>query len=256
MSVDACAALVERGDPDRFLAAMAAPVAARAVLFPLYAFNLEVARAPWVVSEPMLAEMRLQWWRDTVAEAAAGGKVQAHEVATPLADVIRTHDLPGQVLDDLITARQWDIYRDPFENAAHFERYINATAGGLMGLSVRALGGGDDASARAVGYAGGVANWLLAVPEFAARGCIPLVDDRPNAIAELAKTALADLNAHATHRFGPATPAIRAAWRARPILTRAIKTPTRVAEGRLSEPEILRRLNLMRRVVLDGFRRI
>ena len=48
MSVEACAALVARGDPDRFLSAMAAPVAARAVLFPLYAFNLEVAKAPWL----------------------------------------------------------------------------------------------------------------------------------------------------------------------------------------------------------------
>ena len=45
MSVAACAELVERGDPDRFRAVMAAPVEARAQLFPLYAFNLEVARA-------------------------------------------------------------------------------------------------------------------------------------------------------------------------------------------------------------------
>ncbi|TNF18762.1 MAG: phytoene synthase, partial [Rhodobacteraceae bacterium] len=59
----ACAAIVEKGDPDRFASAMAAPVAARARLFPLYAFNLEVARAPWVTQEPMIAEMRLQWWR-------------------------------------------------------------------------------------------------------------------------------------------------------------------------------------------------
>ncbi len=47
MSLEACAALVERGDPDRHAAAMAAPPAARARLWPLYAFNLEGgARAP------------------------------------------------------------------------------------------------------------------------------------------------------------------------------------------------------------------
>lgn len=68
MSIAACAALVARGDPDRFAAIMAAPPAARARLFPLYAFNLEVARAPWVTKEPMIAEMRLQWWRDVLAE--------------------------------------------------------------------------------------------------------------------------------------------------------------------------------------------
>ena len=60
MSLQACAELVERGDPDRFLATMAAPVALRATLFPLYAFNVEIARAPWVTQEPMIAEMRLQ----------------------------------------------------------------------------------------------------------------------------------------------------------------------------------------------------
>ena len=38
----ACAALVERADPDRFAATMAAPVAARARLWPLYALNIEV----------------------------------------------------------------------------------------------------------------------------------------------------------------------------------------------------------------------
>ncbi|MEN9060069.1 hypothetical protein [Ponticoccus litoralis] len=42
----ACAELVQRADPERFRAVMAAPVAARAALFPIYAFNIEVARAP------------------------------------------------------------------------------------------------------------------------------------------------------------------------------------------------------------------
>ena len=55
----ACAELVQRADPDRFMAAMAAPVAARRVLFPLYALNVEIARAPWVTQEAMIAEMRL-----------------------------------------------------------------------------------------------------------------------------------------------------------------------------------------------------
>jgi phytoene/squalene synthetase len=44
----ACAQLVERGDPDRFRAVMAAPPEARRVLFPIYAANVEIARAPWV----------------------------------------------------------------------------------------------------------------------------------------------------------------------------------------------------------------
>ena len=55
MSLDACADLVNRGDPDRFRSAMLAPMPIRGDLLALYAFNLEVARAPWVTNEPMIA---------------------------------------------------------------------------------------------------------------------------------------------------------------------------------------------------------
>ena len=116
MSVAACAELVSRGDPDRFRAVLAAPVEARAQLLPLYAFNLEVARAPWVTQEPLIAEMRLQWWRDVV-ENAASGAARAHEVAGPLHDLIRDFGLPVAVLDRLIAARRWDIHREPHDGA-------------------------------------------------------------------------------------------------------------------------------------------
>jgi hypothetical protein len=101
MTLDACAALVERGDPDRFAAAMAAPPAARAKLFPLYAFNLEVARAPWVSKEAMIAEMRLQWWRDVVG------------TRPPPAWRIRGPCRLRSRCWTMIAARRWDI-RDPF----------------------------------------------------------------------------------------------------------------------------------------------
>ena len=42
----ACARLVEEADQDRFRTVMAAPLAARKLLFPIYAFNVEVSRAP------------------------------------------------------------------------------------------------------------------------------------------------------------------------------------------------------------------
>ncbi|PKP73045.1 MAG: phytoene synthase, partial [Alphaproteobacteria bacterium HGW-Alphaproteobacteria-6] len=47
MSLAACAEMVRAGDPDRFAATMAAAPAIRDRLWPLYAANLEIARAPW-----------------------------------------------------------------------------------------------------------------------------------------------------------------------------------------------------------------
>ncbi len=177
VTVDACAALVQRGDPDRFLAVMAAPRPARAQLFPLYAFNLEVARAPWVTQEPLIAEMRLQWWRDVV-ENAASGAARAHEVAGPLHDVIRDFGLPLDVLDRLIAARRWDIHRAPHEGWEGLVGYLEDTGAGLMWLAARALGAPDlaEGPVRAYGWATAAAGYLRAVPELTARGRLPLPD--------------------------------------------------------------------------------
>ncbi|WP_095589235.1 phytoene/squalene synthase family protein [Actibacterium ureilyticum] len=252
MSVQACAELVHRGDPDRFLATMAAPVAARAVLFPLYAFNLEVARAPWVASEPMIAEMRLQWWRDALDEIAQGGPVRKHEVTTPLAGVLDAD--ATALLDDLVLARRWDVYRDPFADEGAFDAYIDATAGHLTWVAARALGAdrGEDV-VRDAAYAAGVAGWLRAIPELEARGRRPLVDGRPEAVAALAERALTRLQkARAAKRDLPrsAAPALLPGWQADWILKAAAAHPTRVAGGDLHAPEYRRRGTLLLRSLL------
>ncbi|MEL7127664.1 MAG: squalene/phytoene synthase family protein, partial [Pseudomonadota bacterium] len=125
----ACARIVERGDALRFRTVMAAPVRARAALFALYAFNVEVSRAPWVTQEAMIAEMRLQWWRDALQEIAEGQAVRSHEVTTPLADVIAPDT--AAMLDALVAARRWDIFRDALVDEAHFYAYLDETAGHL-----------------------------------------------------------------------------------------------------------------------------
>jgi len=133
-----CAALVRRGDPDRFLSAMTAPPAARERLFALYAFNLEVARIPSVVSEPMLGMIRLQWWRETVAMIYEG-RVRSHEVVGPLADAVAAADLPRAPFETLLDARAWDVEPRPFADLAALRAHLEATAGSLLALSAHAL---------------------------------------------------------------------------------------------------------------------
>ena len=245
MTLEACAALVERGDPDRFLAAMAAPVGCRARLFPIYAFNLEVARAPWVTQEPMIAEMRLQWWRDTVAEIGADGPVRAHEVAAPLAGVVRAAGLPVAVMDRLIEARRRDIQRLPFENEAALVEYLEETGGGLMWLAAASLGAGPEAEpvARGAGWAAGLAGFLRAVPELEARGRVPLPDGRAGAVAGLARLERARAGRGAVP--ASAVPALRAGWQTEAVLRQVLREPERVGEGRLGQPEIARRGSLL-----------
>ncbi len=244
MTIAACAAIVAKGDPDRFLAVMAAPVAVRARLFPLYAFNLEVARAPWVTAEPLIAEMRLQWWRDVVA----GGDARAHEVAGPLHGVIAGAGLPVEVLDRMIAARMWDVGRDAFAGQAAMDTYLDDTAGGLMWLACMAAGSSrGEAAARDIGWAAGLAAFLRAAPELAARGRVPLVDDATEAVREVAGAGLARL---ARGRSGLVTlergrVAALAAWQAGAILRMVVDDPSRVAEGRLGRSEFARRAGLM-----------
>ncbi|MDZ7709930.1 MAG: squalene/phytoene synthase family protein [Roseovarius sp.] len=184
----ACADIVRRADPARFQAAMAAPVAARRVLFAIYAFNVEVARAPWVTQEPMIAEMRLQWWVDALEDIRAGGVVRRHEVVTPLARVLDA-DGAGWLID-LIEARRWDIGRDPFADEGDFTRYIEATSGNLIRAAARALGPAEEAALMDAGFALGLANWFRAIPALEAAGRKPLPDGRPEAVRALAREGL------------------------------------------------------------------
>ena len=242
MTLAACAALVEKGDPDRFLATMAAPPAARATLFPLYAFNLELARAPWVTEQPLIAEMRLQFWRDVLEADTA----RTHEVAGPLHSVIKDTPLDANVLHRMIDARLWDISRDPHASQAAFDAYIEDSAGGLMWAAGQALGAAASAepALRALGWASGLATYLRAVPLLKAKSRSPLPDESADAIHALAETGLAKLAlVRAQHEsLGPAA---LAAWLARPILTQASRSPASVLEGSLGTSEFTRRGRLL-----------
>ncbi|TYB91136.1 squalene/phytoene synthase family protein [Oceaniovalibus sp. ACAM 378] len=250
MTLQACAEMVKKGDPDRFLAVMAAPPAARAVLFPIYAFNVEVARAPWVTKESMIAEMRLQWWRDALEEIAAGGVLRRHEVVVPLA-----HSLAGLAadegtgrLDRLIVARRSDIDSDPFENAAAIDSYLSDTGGGLMRVAASALGAGaeEHEQAQALGSVGAFANYLLAVPALIAAGKQPLPQDAEPWIAEQSDIYLKRFESNRKAQSGALRHAALSVWRARGILRHSLRDPAAVIEGRLQGAEFARRAGLLR----------
>jgi phytoene synthase len=245
----ACAALVQRADADRFRAAMAAPVAVRPVLFALYAFNVEVARAPWVTQEAMIAEMRLQWWRDALEEIAKGGIVRRHEVVTPLAHALDA--VGARALDCLVAARRWDIYRDPFEDTDHFSAYLADTSGALMWAAARALGAEPAAEmpVRAFGAATGLARFLQAVPELEAQKRVPLVDGRAEAIADLCNAALKSMPTRAALRraAGPAgQPALIEGFLTQALLQQAARDPGRVGAGALHVNPVRQSLLLWR----------
>ena len=234
-NLTACAQIVERGDPERFAACMALPVAARARLFPIYALNIEVARAPWVTKEPMIAKMRLQWWIDALDEIASGGAVRRHEVVTPLAGLLSPEQ--ARCLRGMVEARDWDVESEPFEDDAGFRAYLDVTGGALAWVAAQQLGARteDEPGLRRAAFGVSVANWLRAIPKLEEAGKRPLVDGRAEAVAELAREGLEALAA-ARGLSKPARQALAAGWGARSVLRHAAANPGLVADGTLPEP--------------------
>ena len=136
MSLQACANLVARADPERFAATMAAPLTARAVLLPIYAASVEVARAPWLTQEPMIAEMRLQWWRD-VFEEIETGTPRKHEVVDALSPVLGPKG--AEALDAMVLARRWGIYKEGFNTVGDVLSHVQTITLGPMLAALEAL---------------------------------------------------------------------------------------------------------------------
>jgi phytoene/squalene synthetase len=252
----ACAALVERGDPDRFAATMAAPPAARARLWPLYALNLEVARAVHASDEPMIAEMRLQWWADALGRLALGERAEG-ETAAALAPLLADRPDLAPLLAALIEARRRDCWREPFADFADLDAYIDRTAGNLAWAAARALGAPAAAErpVRDFAWGAGLANWLGAVPALVARGRAPLPDMTDAGIRALAaegRARIARARA-ARHRVPPAArPALWPGWSARTRLRAAARMPDLVRTGRLPEARARRAPALLIRA-LTGY---
>jgi phytoene synthase len=142
--------LVRAADRERFLGALFAPEPQRRGLLALLAFDHELARTRSVTKEPMLARIRLEWWREAMAEAAGSGKPRAQPIVDALAETVRRHGLTLESLVDLIDAREEEI-----------EGPLDVTRAGhaLADLELGVLGV-EDAASRQAAHAVGAA-WLM-----------------------------------------------------------------------------------------------
>lgn len=250
VSYAACAEIVRRADPDRFLATMAAPVDKRGALFAVFAFNVEINRAARASSEPLVCEMRLQFWRDTLDEVEAGVADGGHEIIAPLAEVVDAGSI--DVLRQIITARSWDAYGAQGESEASLGDYLNDTDGGLMWVAAKAVGITEGETAiREVGYGSGLANWFRAVPELERRGRRQYKDTGAANYSALATDGLKRLRN--ARRLVPrdARYVTKTGWQADSTLRTVAANPATVAGGLLHKSEFSRRSSLLWRVMLN-----
>jgi len=177
-ALEACAALVRRADPDRYFASLFAPAEVRPYLFALYAFNHELARIGETVREPMMGQIRLQWWREGI-EGARLGRPRRHHAVEALAELFQRHDVPADLLESMLAAREFDVSRDVFETFDALVSYLDSTSGNLMRMATIVLAPEhrSNSLARDLGVAFGLTGVLRALPHHAARGKLYLPKD-------------------------------------------------------------------------------
>lgn len=210
---DAVREAARHGEPDRYLAALLAPRSVRGDLAALAAFSAELARIAQIVREPMVSEIRLQWWRDAL-ETIARGESTAHPVADALAGAMRRHHLPAALLQSLIDARSVELGIEAAADEHALGAYLEAVEGTLFQLALHVLGLADNphldatvsAAARAYGIARRPGRLLLALhaPELVLPG-----PQSGSALPGEARDALAALREEAR----AALVAVRAGWR-------------------------------------------
>ncbi len=166
-------AMLRRHDRDRYQTVLFAPPQRRGALFALFAFNYEIARVREVVTQPMLGQIRLQWWREVIDAVYAGAATRQHIVALPLTAAIREHGLSRRHFDRLIDTRERDLDDDPPADMPALGDYAEGTSAALQLLVLEILGIGDAASRAAasdIGTAYALAGVLRAMPFHAATG--------------------------------------------------------------------------------------
>lgn len=165
-SLSYCAQQVRAHDPERYLATLFAPAAAREALFALYAFDHEIARVRHVVSEPLAGLVRFQWWRDAL-DAPEPGDLGGY----PVAAALRTHRARFAPLRPrlhaAIDARELELTADPPADLAELEGRLEASCATITLIAVDLLGAGGvatHAAARHLGLALGLVRLLQSVP--------------------------------------------------------------------------------------------
>jgi NADH dehydrogenase [ubiquinone] 1 alpha subcomplex assembly factor 6 len=174
------AALVRRHDRDRFQTALFAPPPAREALFALYAFNYEIARVRESVREPMLGQIRLQWWREALDAAYAGTTPRRHEVVEPLTAAIGAHGLSRAHFDRLVDSRERDLDPASPPTLAALEDYAAGSSAPLIRLALEVLGAVTpeaEAAAHEIGIAYALTGFIRAMPVHARAGRLMISDE-------------------------------------------------------------------------------
>jgi phytoene synthase len=151
------------------------PPERKSALHGLFALRAEIGEIPRSCSDPGVARIKLQWWRDELARACAGEP--RHPVTTHLRPFLQTHALERQDFLAIIEATERELNHPRYAAFADLEAQALALGGALWALSCRVCGFEDPQTPQAVRELGGaieLAARLQDLRDEARRGHVPL----------------------------------------------------------------------------------
>ena len=136
-------AAVRAADPDRWLASrFIGDASLRADVIALYALDNELRRIPQLVTEPLMAEIRLTWWREGLETIAAGRSPPGHPILIAIDGVVSRHGLSAASLEMMVGARLAALDGVRLEDSAAVARHVGGTTGAVMSLATAVLAPG------------------------------------------------------------------------------------------------------------------
>ncbi len=172
---------VKQYDYDRWLTCLFALAEKREHLFALLSFNSEISRVRETVSEPLLGDIRLQWWRDALTGLETGN-VKKHPTVEALHKLNREVPLDLALMQGMVDMRAKDLDPAPNTTDGQLIIYADMTAGAVQRLMYRALVGSEDSkSVEAVTLAGrayGLFGILQAIPFHGRNGLVLIPKQR------------------------------------------------------------------------------
>jgi len=178
MELPYCPTLVRTQDPDRFLISLFYTGETRSHLWSLYALNHEIAKTREVVTDTTIGLIRLQWWRDALTAFYERNEVLKNDVIEGLSQAIWRYNLPREVFEQMIYAREFDLEDQAPGSLQGLCNYADYTHTPLLRLGVMIADEDPDHPAlQPVAMAYALAGMIRSVPFHARQGRCMLPDD-------------------------------------------------------------------------------
>lgn len=171
---------LRRRDYPAYLSVRLSPVDSRDMLYWLYGFYMELGQIPRRVDEPLLGEIRLQWWRDSIAKLVRGERI-GHPVADGLGPaLVEQGELLQQALTGIIDSFTFEVQKTAVPSMEAFYQVQDQRHGGMLRAALLIAGRSEPASVLAATEAGmsiGVTETIARLPLALQAGIQPLPGD-------------------------------------------------------------------------------